>query len=427
VTYVVAAGNDGWDFDYAPMPDTPAAYPQVLTVTALGDSDGRPGAAGGAPSCRTGEADDRYASFSNFALTAGGKEHAVAAPGVCITSTRSGGGYEVMSGTSMASPHMAGAVALCLEEGGAAGACAGLTPAQVIAKVRADAARYTTAIPGFGFSGDPTRPVSSRYYGYANWAGLDRTAPAVQSAAPAGGATGVATSTAVTVTFSEAMDKASVQSAFSLRRASDGAPVAGTFSWSANALTFRPSAALAGATGYAVRVGTTARDAAGNPLAAEHASGFTTAATVSAGPFATAIESGTLRGGGSAQLASDENAYYTVNSNTSSTRTAAWYGRVSGVSNALRSLEVTYKGANSRTCSQTVSVWNWATGAWVQLDSRSVGTTEVLVVRQAGGTLADLVSGTTGDGEVRVRVRCTTTAGSFYSAGDLLRVTHTRT
>src|SRR5687767_7260082 len=37
VTYVVAAGNDGWDFDYAPMPDTPAAYPQVLTVSALGD------------------------------------------------------------------------------------------------------------------------------------------------------------------------------------------------------------------------------------------------------------------------------------------------------------------------------------------------------------------------------------------------------
>ena len=28
-----------------------------------------------------------------------------------------------------------------------------------------------------------------------------------------------------------------------------------------------------------------------------------------------------------------------------------------------------------------MSVWNWATGAWVQLDSRSVGTTAGLVVR----------------------------------------------
>src|SRR5687767_7986267 len=53
VVYVVAAGNDGWDFDYAYMPDTPAAYPQVLTVSAFSDSDGRSGAAGGAPTCRT--------------------------------------------------------------------------------------------------------------------------------------------------------------------------------------------------------------------------------------------------------------------------------------------------------------------------------------------------------------------------------------
>ena len=40
---MVAAGNDEWDFDYAPEPDTPAAYPEVLTVTAMGDSDGQPG------------------------------------------------------------------------------------------------------------------------------------------------------------------------------------------------------------------------------------------------------------------------------------------------------------------------------------------------------------------------------------------------
>ena len=44
VTFVVAAGNSGWDFDFAPNPDVPAAYPEVLTVTALSDSDGRPGA-----------------------------------------------------------------------------------------------------------------------------------------------------------------------------------------------------------------------------------------------------------------------------------------------------------------------------------------------------------------------------------------------
>ncbi len=44
VTFVVAAGNDGWDFGLNP-PDVPAAYPEVLTVTALSDSDGAPGGA----------------------------------------------------------------------------------------------------------------------------------------------------------------------------------------------------------------------------------------------------------------------------------------------------------------------------------------------------------------------------------------------
>ena len=87
VTYVVAAGNDGWDFDFATAPDTPAAYPQVLTVAAVADSDGRPGADGGAPACETGEADDRYASFSNYAATAVGRAHTIAGPGVCIGST----------------------------------------------------------------------------------------------------------------------------------------------------------------------------------------------------------------------------------------------------------------------------------------------------------------------------------------------------
>ena len=59
VTYVVAAGNSDWDFDFGPNPDVPAAYREVLTTTAVSDSDGRPGALGPVPTCRTGETDDR--------------------------------------------------------------------------------------------------------------------------------------------------------------------------------------------------------------------------------------------------------------------------------------------------------------------------------------------------------------------------------
>ena len=162
VVYTAAAGNNGWNWG-SPPPDVPAWFPEVLTVTAIADSDGMPGAAGGAPGCRSGEVDDKRASFSNFSRNAADDAHAIAAPGVCIRSTWPGGGYATMSGTSMAAPHVAGVVALCIGEGGGAGPCAGLAPAQVIQKVRADAQAQATTTNGF--MGDPLQPLG-RYYGY---------------------------------------------------------------------------------------------------------------------------------------------------------------------------------------------------------------------------------------------------------------------
>jgi subtilisin len=161
VVYTVAAGNSGWDWG-APPPDVPAWFPEVLTVTAASDSDGRPGGAGGAPGCRPAEVDDRRASFSNFSRDAADDGHAVAAPGVCIRSTWPGG-YATLSGTSMAAPHVAGLVALCMGEGGGSGPCSGLAPAQVIQKIRADAQAQATAANGF--QGDPLQPLG-RYFGY---------------------------------------------------------------------------------------------------------------------------------------------------------------------------------------------------------------------------------------------------------------------
>ena len=106
-------------------PRRPAAYKEVLTVTALSDSDGKPGAHGPRQTAARAEFDDRPATFSNFAATSAGEKHTIAAPGVCILSTWLSGGYNTISGTSMASPHMAGVAALCHGEvGSAAGPCA---------------------------------------------------------------------------------------------------------------------------------------------------------------------------------------------------------------------------------------------------------------------------------------------------------------
>ena len=167
VTFVVAAGNSPTDI----ADHEPAGWDEVLTVTAMADFDGQPGAlAAGDETCAESIGttladfpfyDDAITRFSAYATLPADRAHTVAAPGMCVTSTLPGGTYGLETGTSMASPHVAGTVALCIAEG----PCAGLTPAQVIAKVVGDAQGYLSAHPASGFAGDPLHPDGDRYYG----------------------------------------------------------------------------------------------------------------------------------------------------------------------------------------------------------------------------------------------------------------------
>lgn len=103
VAFAVAAGNEDSDANNY----SPGGFDNVLSVSALADFNGLPGG-GAAATCRT-DVDDTLADFSNW-----GPEVDIAAPGVCILSTYplEKGEYGTISGTSMASPHVAGALAL---------------------------------------------------------------------------------------------------------------------------------------------------------------------------------------------------------------------------------------------------------------------------------------------------------------------------
>ncbi len=141
VIYAVAAGNDSHSAFFS----SPANCAAVISVSALADYNGQPGG-GAAATCANQGADDTLATFSNFGFPVD-----IAAPGVCIASTYKDGLYAMASGTSMASPHVAGAVADFLLATGYSGSALG--PSVVAAMTAADWTVPQSS--ACGFSGDP--------------------------------------------------------------------------------------------------------------------------------------------------------------------------------------------------------------------------------------------------------------------------------
>lgn len=240
VTAVVAAGNSATDA----CNSSPARVPDALTVAASDSSD-------------------RQAAFSNFGTCVD-----LYAPGVGIMSAGSGSTTATasMSGTSMASPHVAGAAAAVLSNSPE------LTPAAVASKlVSASTSGAVTA----SSAGTPNRLL------YSDPSAGILTAPVVTGTSPVANSAGAAVAGNVTATFSRNVQGVS-GSTFVLKNAAGSTvPAAVTYDAATRTATLKPSSLLAASQKYTATLtgGTAAiRDTAGTPLATTGWSFTTTAA-----------------------------------------------------------------------------------------------------------------------------------------------------
>ncbi|MCC7229355.1 MAG: S8 family serine peptidase [Fimbriimonadaceae bacterium] len=156
--FVAAAGNSGKDNDVFPV--YPASYTNdnVLSVSSIDKKDAR-------------------SSFSNYGLNSVD----LAAPGSNITSTYLGGTYKSMSGTSMAAPHVAGAVALLY----------GFKPDWSYSQVRntiLTTVRVTSALNGKVATGGVLNIGNALVAAQGGGGGGGNTAPTVQIMSPGNGA-----------------------------------------------------------------------------------------------------------------------------------------------------------------------------------------------------------------------------------------------
>jgi serine protease len=234
VIFVAAAGNEANNNDLRPAYPAGYNFDNVVSVAAT-------------------DSGDRLASFSNYGATSVD----IAAPGVGILSTTLNNTYSSFSGTSMASPHVAGAAALVWA------ANPSLTYAQVIQRL------YVSADPVAGLAGKvATGGRLNVGRAVAGTPTVDRTAPRVESALWTG--TAGSNVTGVTLTFSEAVQASTVTTA-NLRvvgptgqaiAVSSITAVAGSNGRSFNVML--PTQTVAG--NYTLTVLPTVKDTAGNLL-----------------------------------------------------------------------------------------------------------------------------------------------------------------
>ncbi len=145
-------------------------------------------------------------------------------------------------------------------------------------------------------------------------------------------------------------------------------------------------------------------DASGNTALSSPAKSFTTGLSKSYSPTGITVTQGVIQSGTFANLAANDGSYFVITvAGSGGQRIADWYGSITiaeppaSITKLVISFDAKYSRQNT---TQLLYLYNWSTLAWSQIDSRSVGTSDVLVTATQNQP-ANFISGS---GQIRLRV-----------------------
>jgi O-glycosyl hydrolase len=162
------------------------------------------------------------------------------------------------------------------------GSVATLTPTASLANNTTYTATLTTGVQSTGGTA-----LASNYTWSFTTAPV--AAPTVSSVTPANASANVAITSAVTATFSEAMNASTITGSTFTLTPQGGSAIAATVSYAASVATLTPTAALANNTTYTATVTTGVTSSAGTALAANYTWTFTTVAATVTAPQVSAV------------------------------------------------------------------------------------------------------------------------------------------
>ncbi len=149
---------------------------------------------------------------------------------------------------------------------------------------------------------------------------------------------------------------------------------------------------------------------------------FITGLSKSYSPTAVTVTQGVVQSGTFANLAANDGSYFVISSaGSGNQRIADWYGStvITETPSSISKLSITFDSKYSKqNTTQILYLYNWSTPAWTQMDSRSVGTADVLVTVNQNQP-ANFISSS---GEIRLRVFINESNGRNCSA-DFMRFT----